>query len=147
MRRKLIVGLAIITLIFAFYVTSKPFYVTDEHATINSAKELKIDASEIREGWEGYFYYMNEPSTSLKEFSEILEANKEKLRKNITGEETFQKNLEKDKAYFLELSSELEECRVKDGYFLSMKRESPKLLQKFMFLFLTTQVVPKNSII
>jgi pyruvate/2-oxoacid:ferredoxin oxidoreductase beta subunit len=124
------------TIIFAFCVTN-------EHVAIKSAKELKIDASEIGEGWEGYFYYMNDPSRSLKEFSEILEANKEKLKRNVKerlkedfNEKTFQKNLEKDKAYFLELSSELEECGVKDGYFLSMKRESPKAIAEVhVFVF------------
>jgi len=47
---------------------------------------------------------------------------KGKLKKNITDEEMFQENLEKDKARFLELHK-LREYDVKDGYVLQLNKK------------------------
>ena len=132
----LITGLTLIILVFTFCATN-------EHAAIKSAKELKIDASEIGKGWEGYFYYMSDPAGEIKEFSEALEANKEKLKENVKeklkggfNEKTFQKNLERDKARFLKLGSKLEQCGVRDGYFLFLRKESPKsIAEVHVFVF------------
>ena len=81
--------------------------------TINSAKQLKINASEIEVGWEGEFGYTSDPVKTFEETCEYLETMKDKLKKNITDDEVFQENLEKDKALFLELSDKLREYGMK----------------------------------
>jgi len=52
-----------------------------------------------------------------------LETMKDKRKKNITDEEVFQENLEKDKARFLKLSNKLREYGVKDGYVLQLNKK------------------------
>ena len=90
--------------------------------TINSATQLKISASEIGTGWEGEFGYISDPVKTFEEACEYLETMKGKLKKNITDEEVFQENQEKDKARFLELRDRLREYGVKDGYVLQLNK-------------------------
>ena len=91
--------------------------------TINSATQLKISASEIGTGWEGEFGYISDPVKTFEEACEYLETMKGELKKNITDEEVFQENLEKDKARFLELRDKLREYDVKDGYVLQLNKK------------------------
>ena len=91
--------------------------------TINSATQLKISASEIGTGWEGEFGYISDPVKTFEEACEYLETMKGKLKKNITDEEVFQENQEKDKARFLELRNKLREYDVKDGYVLQLNKK------------------------
>ena len=96
-----------------------------EVATIDSAKELRINASEIGMGWdEAGFGYMSDPINAIEEMCEYLETTKETLNKNVSDEEMFEENLKKDKARFRELSDRLRECGVKDGYVLQLNKKT-----------------------
>jgi len=79
-----------------------------------SAKELKISASEISQGWEEYFYYMSDPAGEIEEFSKVF-----KKREGV-----------------FEFSEELSRNGVKDGYFLFLRNESPKaIVEVDVFVF------------
>ncbi|MCK4649294.1 hypothetical protein KAT51_07205 [bacterium] len=60
---------------------------------------------------------------AFEEISGYLETMKYKLKKNITDDEVFQKNLEKEKDHFLELSDKLREYGVKDSYILQSNKK------------------------
>ena len=113
-------SIAVISITASFYM---PYNGEETSVTINSAKQLKINASEIGVGWEGEFGYISDPVKTFEEACEYLETMKGKLKKNITDEEVFQENLEKDKARFLELSDRLREYDVKDGYVLQLNKK------------------------
>lgn len=72
--------------------------------TINGAKELKIDASNLGEGWMESFSYMDDPVKALEEF--------------------YKKTVETEFKV-----SELKKNCVRDSYLLILKRtKSPKSL-------------------
>ena len=132
------ISIAIISIIASFYM---PYNGEETSATIESAKQLKISASEIGTGWEGEFGYISDPVKTFEEACEYLETMKGELKKNITDEEVFQENLEKDKARFLELRDKLREYDVKDGYFLFLQKldKPPKsLVEADVFVFNNT---------
>ena len=114
------ISIAIISIIASFYM---PYNGEETSATIESAKQLKISASEIGTGWEGEFGYISDPVKTFEEACEYFETMKGELKKNITDEEVFQENLEKDKARFLELCDKLREYDVKDGYVLQLNKK------------------------
>ena len=124
----LIMGCIIIVFISsAFYFTHKGHEV----ATIDSAKELEINASEIGTGWEGGSTYMSDPAKTFEETCEYLgtyeylESTKEQMKKNKRfDEEIFEENLKKTKARFRELSDKSRECGVKDGYVLQLNKKT-----------------------
>lgn len=96
---------------FALSSTLTAFYITSNQTTINNAKELKINASDIGEGWEESFSYIDNPIETLEEFYKK------------TGEIEFE-------------ISELKKNSVKDGYLLILKRENPKsLVEVDVFVF------------
>ena len=113
------ISIAILSIIASFYM---PYNGEETSVTINSATQLKINASEIGTGWEGEFGYISDPVKTFEEACEYLETMKGKLKKNITDEEVFQEDLEKDKARFLELRDRLREYGVKDGYVLQLNK-------------------------
>ena len=114
------ISIAILSIIASFYM---PYNGEETSVTINSAKQLKINASEIGTGWEGEFGYISDPVKTFEEACEYFETMKGELKKNITDEEVFQENLEKDKARFLELRDKLREYDVKDGYVLQLNNK------------------------
>lgn len=107
--------LAIVILVLAFYVT-----VEGQDEAINNAKELKIGANDVGEGWEESFSYMDDPAKALEEFYKK------------TGEIEFE-------------ISELKKNSVKDGYLLILKRtKSPKsLVEVDVFVFENTNGTKK----
>jgi hypothetical protein len=124
----LILGCVIIVFIsVAFYFTHKG----PEVATIDSAKELEINASEIGTGWVGVFEYTSDPVKSFEEICEYLEtyeyleSTKEQMKKNKRfDEDIFEENLKTEKDRFQELSDKLRECGVKDGYVLQLNKKT-----------------------
>ncbi|MCK4649293.1 hypothetical protein KAT51_07200 [bacterium] len=114
------VSIAIISIAASFYM---PYYGEETSVTINSAKQLKIEASEIGTGWEGVFEYISDPVKTFEETCEYLESMKEQMKKNKMDEEIFEENLKKEKVHFLELSDKLRECGVKDGYVLQLNKK------------------------
>lgn len=125
--------------VMAFLILAIAYTVQTEERMIDSAMELRINASEIGMGWEeAGFGYMSDPVQVFEEACEKLETMKEKLKRNITDEEAFEENLEKDKAGFLELSEKLSEYNVKDGYVLVLQKKDKypeSLVEVDVFVF------------
>jgi len=99
------ISIAIISIIVSFYM---PYNGEETSATIESAKQLKINASEIGVGWEErVFVYADRLKLvdSLKEF---------KID---------------EKQPFLEMATELEKCGVQDGYALHLRKKQVNLSQ------------------
>ncbi len=113
----------VVCAVMIFLILTVVYLVHTEERIIGSAKQLKINASEIGMGGEGEFGYISDPVKTFEETCEYLETMKGKLKKNTTDEEVFQENLEKDKARFLELSDRLREYGVKDGYVLQLNKK------------------------
>ena len=93
------ISIAIISIIVSFYM---PYNGEETSATIESAKQLKINASEIGMGWEErVFVYADRLKLvdSLKEF---------KID---------------EKQPFLEMATELEKCGIQDGYALHLRKK------------------------
>jgi len=94
------ISIAIISIIASFYM---PYNGEETSVTINSAKQLKINASEIGMGWEErVFVYADRLKLvdSLKEF---------KID---------------EKQPFLEMATELEKCGIQDGYVLHLRKKT-----------------------
>ena len=109
------ISIAIISIIASFYM---PYHGEEISVTINSAKQLKISASEIGTGWNESFNYMSDPVNAIEELHRKVE--------------------EKD---LLELSIELRRDGVKDGYFLFLQKldKPPKsLVEADVFVFNNT---------
>lgn len=113
----------VVCAVMIFLILTVVYLVHTEERIIGSAKQLIINASEIGMGWVGEFGYISDPVKTFEETCEYLETMKDQLKKNITDEEVFQENLEKDKARFLELSDRLREYGVKDGYVLQLNKK------------------------
>ncbi|WP_094227592.1 hypothetical protein [Methanolobus psychrotolerans] len=81
-------------------------------STITDSRQLKINASEISEGWEEEnYYYMNDPVGFFEEFAYQVE------EVAYNPEEA-----EQDKERLLEMATELKESDVKDGYVLLLRK-------------------------
>ncbi|WP_440955842.1 hypothetical protein ACSAZK_02430 [Methanosarcina sp. Mfa9] len=120
--RLLIIGCLIIVSILVLALNAP--YNGERSSTISSAKQLKINASEIGPGWKDENYqYISDPVEFLEDFvTQIDEI-------GFNPEE-----VKKDKERLLEMATKLNESKVKDSSILQLRKLDNEITTSFIEL-------------